>query len=97
MQVVSRGTIDKAVEEFERSGVIARLFHVEQLPALAQILSVSRQRGKGSATFVWRVEAVPIKIGRFVPRGTQTASFRLDLGASDPRDGKLRATKEKIP
>jgi len=48
MQVVSRGTNDQAVEEFERLfGVIAQLFHVEQSPVLAQVLSVSRQMRLG--------------------------------------------------
>jgi len=48
MQVVSRGTNGQTVEEFERLlGVIAQLFHVEQSPVSAQVLSVSRQIGQG--------------------------------------------------
>ena len=89
MQVVSRGTNDRAVEEFERlCGVIAQLFHVEQSPALAHVLSVSRQMKAKGPQRRFGAGAVPTKVGRFVPRGTQTVGFRRNLKVREVLRGR---------
>lgn len=53
------------------------------------------KEAKGSAILVWRLEAVPIKVERFVPRGTQTPGFRLNVGASDPLERGCRGKGTK--
>jgi hypothetical protein len=67
------------------SRVIDQLFHVEQSPVRHTFCRSADKEARGSATLVC-ARSRAIKVGRFVPRGTQTASFRLKLGASDPRE-----------
>ncbi len=96
MQVVSRGTIDEAVEEFARLRSDCSIVPCGTIASFGTRFCRSADKeAKGSATLVWGREAVPIKVGRFVPRGTQTASFRVNLGASDPRERDVAGKEGK--